>query len=72
MEILVIYDDQIQAWLVNEPIDDAEQFIANGYPHLLDEWTNNMLTAAVIDVPEADTFRADLYEIVNNQCVRKE
>lgn len=56
MKILVIYDNEIRAWLVGEPLESAEGHIKNGYPELLDAWQAKTLNAEVIDVPEQDAF----------------
>ena len=67
MNILIIYDTKIQAWLIGESLESAEGHIRNGYPELLESWQAGTLKAEVIEVPDEDAFRVDLYEIVDNQ-----
>ena len=77
MNILIIHTDtKIIGWLAGEPIESAPDHI----PHYLDyidadgnpaNYDPATVQAQIIDVPEEDKFRADLYEVVNGEIVRK-
>lgn len=72
MNILVLTDSGgIKAWLVGEPLESAEAHIKNGYPDLLEGYQVGTVKAEVIDVPEEDAFKSDLYEVNQGQIVRK-
>lgn len=71
MNVLILYDTSIKAWLVNEPLENAEAHIQNGYPDLLEGYQAGTVKAEVIDISDEDSFKADLYEIVDGQVTRK-
>lgn len=72
MNILILHTAaEIKAWLTNEPLESAEAHVQNGYPDLAEAWQAETLKAAVIEVPDEDAFKADLYEIFENQIRRK-
>ena len=72
MEILVIHDaTQIKAWLCGVPLEAAASHIANGFPELQEDWSNQTVTAEIITVPEEDCFRDDLYEVYEGLVRRK-
>ncbi len=72
MKVLVLFNTEIKAWLVNEPLELVEEFIRNGYPDLQAGYADGTIKAQVIDIPDEDAFRADLYEVVGDLIVRKE
>lgn len=72
MNILILYDNTgIKAWLVGESLESAEIHIKNGYPELLEGYQAGTVKAEVIDIPEEDAFRSELYEINQGKIVRK-
>ncbi|MBT9171149.1 MAG: hypothetical protein DDT18_01517 [Actinobacteria bacterium] len=71
MNILVFYDTEIKAWLVNEPLESTGEFIKNGYPELMESWKAGTLKAEVINVPDEDIFKADCYHIVEGKVTKK-
>lgn len=70
MKVLVFYDTEIKTWLTNEKIESTEEFIKNGYPHLMDAWLEGTLKAEVIDVPEEYAFSSDKHKVVGGTVVR--
>ncbi|MEM7828369.1 MAG: hypothetical protein QW561_03425 [Candidatus Aenigmatarchaeota archaeon] len=71
MNVLVFYDSEIKAWLVNERIESTEEHIKNGYPELKENWQAGTLKIEVIDVPYEDVFKADLHEVRAGWVVKK-
>lgn len=64
MKVLVLYTSEgIKAWLVNETFENVPEHIKNGYPELLPAFESKELKAEIIEVPEEDVFRADIYTI---------
>ncbi len=72
MEILVLYDTDIKAWLVGESIESVELHIQNGYPELLEGYKSGIVKAKLIKVPDEDAFRPDLYFANGEEITRKE
>lgn len=70
MNILVLYDTEIKAWLVGEPLEAAPLHIQNGYPELLDAWQAETVMAEVIDVPDEKAFSPELYAVVGGSIQR--
>lgn len=72
MNILVLHDSsEIQGWLINEPLESAEEHLRNGYQGLLAGWRDKIIKASVIDVPDEEVHRPDLYQVSNDAVVRK-
>jgi hypothetical protein len=71
MKVLVLYDTEIKAWLVNEPLENVEEHIRNGYPELLGDYQAGIIKAEVIEVPYNELYRDDLYEVSNGMITRK-
>ncbi len=71
MNVLVLYDTSIKAWLVNESSENVEAHITNGYPELLADYQAKIIKAEVISVYNEDAFKSDLYEIIDGQITRK-
>ncbi|MBT9175457.1 MAG: hypothetical protein DDT22_01136 [candidate division WS2 bacterium] len=71
MNILILYDTEIRAWLVNEPLESVEEFIKNGYPELMESWEAGTLKAEVIDVPDEDMFKVDSYRVIEGKVTKK-
>lgn len=71
MNILCIHDTMIRAWLVGEPLESAPAHIANGYHELRAAWDAGELTAVVVEVPEADAYASEQYELRAGAVVLK-
>jgi hypothetical protein len=78
MNILTLHTTtKIIGWLIGEPIESADAHL----PHYLDyidadgnpaRYDPADVSATVIDVPDEDQFRPDLYEVVNGVVQRKQ
>ncbi|MBT9175246.1 MAG: hypothetical protein DDT22_00920 [candidate division WS2 bacterium] len=72
IKVLVLYDTEIRAWLVDESLEKVEKFIENGYPQLMESWKAGTLKAEVIEVPDEDTFKVDGYYVVEGKVTKKQ
>ena len=72
MNVLILHDEtDILAWLVNEPIEKVQAHITNGYPHLQEGWEDETVQAVILEVPEENTFKSGLYEVVDGAVILK-
>ena len=72
MRVLAIHDGtKILVWLVGETVESAPAHVKNGYRELQPAWDAGKLTAVVVEVPDGDEYRSELYEVADGAVRRK-
>lgn len=70
MKILVLYDEEIKGWLVGEALETVPAHIENGYPELKAGYEAGTVKAVVIDVPDEEKYKPELYKVVNGEVTK--
>jgi hypothetical protein len=64
--VLVIHDSStIHGWQPEKTVDDADTIIRSQYPSLVSGWEDGTILATEFNVPIADAFHPEKYQVIN-------